>query len=52
MNLLELNHVEKSFENLSVLKDISISIGRGRNRIHHRTVRIREINAAQVRDNA
>ena len=29
MNLLELNHVEKSFENLSVLKDISISIGEG-----------------------
>ena len=43
MNLLELNHVEKSFENLSVLKDISISIGEGE---------IREINAAQVRDNA
>lgn len=29
MNLLELNHVEKSFENLSVLKDISIGIGEG-----------------------
>ena len=29
MNLLELNHVEKSLENLSVLKDISISIGEG-----------------------
>ena len=29
MNLLELNHVETSFENLSVLKDISISIGEG-----------------------
>ena len=46
MNLLELNHVEKSFENLSVLKDISISIGEGE------IVSIREINAAQVRDNA
>lgn len=49
--LLELNHVEKSFENLSVLKDISISIGEGE---------IVSIigpsgsgnNAAQVRDNA
>ena len=29
MNLLEGSHVEKSFENLSVLKDISISIGEG-----------------------
>ena len=29
MKLLELNHVEKSFENLSVLKDISMSVGEG-----------------------
>ena len=29
MNLLELNHVEKSFGDLSVLKDISLSVGEG-----------------------
>lgn len=49
MNLLELNHVEKSFENLSVLKDISISIGEA-NRIHHRTIRIRKILASLCDD--
>ena len=40
MNLLELNHVEKSFGDLSVLKDISLQCGRGRDRVHHRTVRL------------
>ena len=30
MNLLELNHVEKSFGDLSVLKDISLSVSEGR----------------------
>lgn len=29
MNLLELNHVEKSFGDLSVLKDISLSVSEG-----------------------
>lgn len=29
MKLLELNHVEKSFDGLSVLKDISMSVGEG-----------------------
>ncbi|MDY5483842.1 MAG: ATP-binding cassette domain-containing protein, partial [Clostridium sp.] len=29
MKLLELNHVEKSFGDLSVLKDISMSVGEG-----------------------
>ena len=40
MNLLEINHVEKSFGDLSVLKDISLSVSRGRDRVHHRTVRL------------
>ena len=45
MNLLELNHVEKSFENLSVLKSVGFKgyfteCERGRDRVHHRTVRL------------
>lgn len=29
MKLLEINHVEKSFDNLTVLKDISLSVEDG-----------------------
>ena len=52
MNLLELNHVEKSFENLSVLKDISISIGEGEIVSIIGPSGSGKSNAAQVRDNA
>ena len=29
MNLLEINHVEKAFDGLGVLKDISLTVGEG-----------------------
>ena len=29
MNLLEINHVEKAFDGLGVLKDISLTVGKG-----------------------
>ena len=42
MKLLELNHVEKSFDGLGVIKDISLSVEEGGNRFCHRSLRVRE----------
>ena len=41
MKLLELNHVEKSFGDLSVIKDISMSVEEGEIVFHHRSFRLR-----------
>ena len=51
MNLLEMNHIRKSFGDLEVLKDIFDSKKR-RSRRNHRTFRFGEIHASPVCDNA
>ena len=52
MNLLEMNHIRKSFGHLEVLKDISLTVKKGESRRNHRTFRIRKIHASPVCDNA
>ena len=48
MKLLEINHVEKSFDNLNVLKRYIIKCGRWRDRFHHRPFRFRKIYSAAL----
>ena len=52
MNLLEMNHIRKSFGDLEVLKDISLTVKKRRSRRNHRTFRFGEIHASPVCDNA
>ena len=52
MNLLEMNHIRKSFGDLEVLKDISLTVKKGEVVAIIRTFRFGEIHASPVCDNA
>ncbi len=52
MNLLELNHVEKIIRRSVGFKGYFTECERGRDRVHHRAVRLWQIDAAALRDDA
>ena len=47
-----MNHINKKFDDLEVIKDISLSVKEGGDSFDHRTFRLRKIDAAQVCDDA
>ena len=48
MNLLEVKNIKKSFDDLEVLKDISMSVAES----DSRTIRLRKIDLPALHDNA
>ena len=48
MSLLEMKHIRKSFDDLEVIKDISLSVEKGEILSDHRTVRLRKIHASAL----